>query len=284
MKRNAIIISAGTSSRFVPLSYEIPKGLLEVKGEILIERQIRQLNEAGIKDITIVVGYMAEKFTYLCEKYGVQLVINEDYLRYNNTSSVIRVLSRISNTYICCSDQYYKYNPFLQELRTSAYAALYADGKTNEYCLTTDVDGYIKEVKVGGENEWYMAGFAYFCEAFSREFRKIMVDAYAKEETRQMYWEDVYIKHIHALPPMRIIKFENNTLCEFDSIDELRVFDTTYIEDTRSEIVKEICRLLQCKDNELGDFKRVDKKQGHIFTFVYNNFTYLYANGNIERC
>ena len=87
MKRNAIIISAGTSSRFVPLSYEIPKGLLEVKGEILIERQIRQLNEAGIKDITIVVGYMAEKFTYLCEKYGVQLVINEDYLRYNNTSS-----------------------------------------------------------------------------------------------------------------------------------------------------------------------------------------------------
>ena len=34
---NAIILAAGTSSRFAPLSYEIPKGLLEVRGEILIK-------------------------------------------------------------------------------------------------------------------------------------------------------------------------------------------------------------------------------------------------------
>jgi CTP:phosphocholine cytidylyltransferase-like protein len=47
-------MAAGTSSRFAPLSYEKPKGLLKVKGEILIERQIRQLQEAGITDITIV--------------------------------------------------------------------------------------------------------------------------------------------------------------------------------------------------------------------------------------
>ena len=61
-KRNAIIMAAGTSSRFVPLSVERPKGLLEVKGEVLIERQICQLKEAGIEDITLVVGYKAEMF------------------------------------------------------------------------------------------------------------------------------------------------------------------------------------------------------------------------------
>ena len=60
---NAIIMAAGTSSRFAPLSYEKPKGLLQVKGEILIERQIRQLQEAGISDIIVVVGYMAELTT-----------------------------------------------------------------------------------------------------------------------------------------------------------------------------------------------------------------------------
>jgi len=48
-------MAAGTASRFVPLSQEHPKGLLEVKGEILIERQIRQLHEAGITDISVVV-------------------------------------------------------------------------------------------------------------------------------------------------------------------------------------------------------------------------------------
>ena len=58
-------MAAGTSSRFVPLSAERPKGLVEVKGEVLIERQIRQLKEAGIADITLVVGYKAEMFANL---------------------------------------------------------------------------------------------------------------------------------------------------------------------------------------------------------------------------
>ena len=40
---NAVILAAGLSSRFAPISYERPKGLLKVRGEILIERQIEQL-------------------------------------------------------------------------------------------------------------------------------------------------------------------------------------------------------------------------------------------------
>ena len=54
---NAVIMAA----RFAPLSYEKPKALLKVKGEVLIEREIRQLQAAGIDDITVVVGYMKEK-------------------------------------------------------------------------------------------------------------------------------------------------------------------------------------------------------------------------------
>ena len=68
---NAIIMAAGTSSRFVPLSYEKPKALLEVKGEILIERQIRQLMEAKIPEIYIVIGYKAEQLSYIQKKFGV---------------------------------------------------------------------------------------------------------------------------------------------------------------------------------------------------------------------
>ena len=59
---NAIIMAAGVSSRFAPLSYETPKAVTNVRGEILIERQIRQLHEAGIRDIYIIVGYKAEQF------------------------------------------------------------------------------------------------------------------------------------------------------------------------------------------------------------------------------
>jgi len=62
---NAIVMAAGFGSRFVPLSYTTPKGLLEVFGERMVERQIKQLNEAGIYDITLVVGYLKETFEYL---------------------------------------------------------------------------------------------------------------------------------------------------------------------------------------------------------------------------
>ena len=48
---NAIILAAGKSSRLAPFTYERPKGLFRVKGEILIERQIEQLLSAGIKEI-----------------------------------------------------------------------------------------------------------------------------------------------------------------------------------------------------------------------------------------
>ena len=60
---NAVILAAGASSRFAPLSYERHKALIEVKGEVLIERQIRQLREGGVKDIYVVTGYKSEQWS-----------------------------------------------------------------------------------------------------------------------------------------------------------------------------------------------------------------------------
>ena len=135
---NAIIMAAGTSSRFAPLSYEKPKGLLKVKGEVLIERQIRQLQEAGITNIFIVVGYLAELFDYLKDKFGVKIVLNEDYNRYNNTSSLIRVIDELEDTFLCSSDNYFPNNVFVEKPKDSYYSALYSEGETGEYCLTVD--------------------------------------------------------------------------------------------------------------------------------------------------
>lgn len=71
---NAVIMAAGMSSRFAPLSYENPKALLDVKGEKLIERQIRQLQEVGINDIAVIVGYMKEKLFYLEKNLKLRLL------------------------------------------------------------------------------------------------------------------------------------------------------------------------------------------------------------------
>ena len=109
---NAVIMAAGLSSRFAPISYEKPKGLLKVRGEVLIERQIRQLKEAGIDDITVVVGYKKEYFFYLKEKFGVRIVVNPEYATRNNNGTLWHVRDILGNTYICSSDDYFAENPF----------------------------------------------------------------------------------------------------------------------------------------------------------------------------
>ena len=243
-------MAAGTSSRFVPLSLEKPKGLLEVKGEVLIERQICQLKEAGVEDITVVTGYKAAAFDYLQDKFGVSLVYNEDYNRYNNTSSVIRVIDRLSDTFICCSDHYFSRNVFLDKADESYYAARYAKGQTGEYCLNVDDKDYIKGVKVGGYDAWYMAGHVFFTDSFSRRFRDIMNKEYRKESVRNGYWEDVYIDHINELP-MLVKRYADSDVFEFDTLDELRDFDDSYVEDTRSAILKNICKRMSWKESEV---------------------------------
>lgn len=278
---NAIIMAAGTASRFVPLSEEVPKGLLNVRGEVLIERQIKQLLAAGISDITVVLGYKVEMFHYLSEKFGVTLVFNEDYSRYNNTSSMIRVVDRLDDTFICCSDHYFTENVFVDKSDDSYYAALYASGPTNEYCLQLNENDWITGVEVGGADAWYMAGHVFFNKEFSKTFREIFVEEYKKEETRQGYWEDVYIGHIAKLP-MKVKKYQAGIINEFDSIDELRVFDDSYITDTRSGILKKICSTLHCQEKDLCSFMRV-KHEGEylLFTFKKGIESYLY-DGRVE--
>lgn len=277
-------MAAGTASRFVPLSAERPKGLLEVKGEILIERQIRQLQEAGISDITIVVGYKAEMFEYLKEKFGVSIVLNEDYYRYNNTSSVIRVLDKLGNTFICCSDNYFPKNVFMENPAQSYYSALYAEGETNEYCLTLDAEDNITAVTVGGHDAWYMIGHVYFSEDFSRAFKQLLSIEYEKSETKQGYWEDVYIRFINQLPQMQVHRYKEHDIEEFDSLDELRLFDKSYISDTRSSVIKHIAAELHCEEADLHNFKNIVGGSGLSFTFMMHSDAFLYENNTIIRC
>ena len=65
-----IILACGKGVRIQPLTYDTPKSLLKVKGEVLIERIINQLHERKIKDIVVMVGFYKEQFEYLIDKYS----------------------------------------------------------------------------------------------------------------------------------------------------------------------------------------------------------------------
>ncbi len=275
---NAVIMAAGTASRFAPLSYEMHKALITVKGEVLIERQIRQLKEAGVPEIYIVTGYKSEQFEYLKEKFGVHLVHNSEYLVRNNNSSIYAVKDILKNTYLCSSDNYFSENPFESEVSDCYYAAVYADGETKEWCMDYDENGVITNVTIGGKNAWFMLGHTFWDETFSKKFVEILENEYDNSETVDLLWESIYINHINELK-MKIRKYSDQVVFEFDTLDELREFDKTYVEDTRSQLLKSAANELGCKESEITEVLsyKDDNNAAAGFMFTYNNEKYKYS-------
>lgn len=270
-KYNAIILAAGFASRFVPLSYERHKALINVNGEVLIERQICQLQEAGIDKIYIVVGYKKEDFYYLEKKFGVYIIVNENYDTMNNISSIYAAKDYIGNSFICSADNYFQENPFLEKPSDSFYSVVYSEGETNEWCIDIDSDGYISNVTIGGCKKWYMLGHVFWSEDFSREFFSLLESEYNLPETASMLWENFFIKHIDKLK-MSVKKYPEDFIFEFDNIDELRAFDVSYDENTRSLVVKEICNILSCNEKDIYGFSPKDERTE--FNFIFGDIIY----------
>ena len=175
--RNAIILAAGKSQRFAPFTYEKPKGLFKVRGEILINRQIEQLIEAGVNNIYVVVGYMKEKFFYLEKKYPqVRILINNTFGQYKgNLYSLYVARNYMSNTYICCADHYFVNNPFLEEPQRTYRACVWKQGKFREFSVAVSDADVITRTDMGGRNAYAMVGHAFFSERFSNRFRELFV-------------------------------------------------------------------------------------------------------------
>src|SRR5262249_35848546 len=56
----AVVLAAGQSQGLLPLTEELPKPMLDIKGRTILERQIDVLNACGVKDVVVVRGYKKE--------------------------------------------------------------------------------------------------------------------------------------------------------------------------------------------------------------------------------
>ena len=233
---NAIILAAGYASRFAPLSDICPKALLPVKGEVLIERQIRQLLDAGIPEVYIVVGHKKELFRYLADKFPVTLIENSEYSSRNNHSSIYAARRHLKNSYICSSDNYFPLNPFTPTTDRPFYSAIYGQGPTDEYCLTTDPQGRITNVVIGGHDSWYMLGHVCVDAAFSKKFLEYLEAAYPLAETKPLLWEHLYMQHLDTLT-LHIKKYPADQILEFDTLADLAAFDPFYTTHTIPQLL-----------------------------------------------
>ena len=80
-----IILAAGLGIRLGHHTKEIPKGLVDVNGKSIIERQIELFKKNGITEIVIVRGYKKEKFCW----NDVTFIDNEDFANNNQLASLV---------------------------------------------------------------------------------------------------------------------------------------------------------------------------------------------------
>ena len=252
----AVIIAAGFGSRFVPLTFETPKGLLEVFGERMIERQIRQLHEVGIHNITIVVGYLKEKFEYLIDKYDVKLLYNPEYASKNTLTTIYRAKEVLAskNMYILSSDNWLRDNMFHAYECGAWYASSYMEGDTSEWCLSYNKKGRITHVEVGGHDSWVMYGPVFFSRTFSEKFLPLLERYYHTPGTEQFYWENVLMEHLDELE-MDINRQPENQIYEFENLEELRRFDPRYQNHSDNTALELVSRVFELPESEIHDIR-----------------------------
>jgi len=279
----AVILAAGFGSRFVPLTFETPKGLLEVFGERMIERQIRQLHQAGITDITIVVGYLKEKFEYLIDKYNVKLLYNREYSEKNTLATVYhaRTLLEGRNMYLLASDNWMRENMYHTYECCSWYSSVFQEGDTSEWCLSFNKKGKILHVEIGGHDSWVMYGPAFFRKEWSDYFLPVLEAYYSIPGTEQFHWENVYmdlangtalkrllesgisqlkgcpIKKLSAVehPDLYINRQDASQVYEFENLEELRRFDSKYQNHSDNEAMELVASTFQVPESEIRNIK-----------------------------
>jgi CTP:phosphocholine cytidylyltransferase-like protein len=275
---NAVILAAGLSSRFVPVSFDKPKGLLEVKGEVLVERQIRQLIEKGINEIFIVIGYKKEQFYYLKDKYNIKLIETNDYLVKNNHSSVFAARKYLKNTIITSSDLYFAKNLFQRYAYDSYYCSIFIEGNTDERGLVIDDSDKIVNTYYNCHDTWVSLGYAFFSKKFSEKYIEIVENIIDDQRTYNKFWADIQDDYLSDLY-MYIKRCNKNDIYEFDSLQELYDFQIDFKGIMFSESLGYICSVLKCDERELYKFTPIAVKGIlNICSFRYLKNLYYFCS------
>lgn len=268
--QNAIILAAGFGMRMVPINREIPKGLLEVHGEPLIERQIRQLQEAGIEDITIVVGFMKESYEYLIDQYGVKVLVNREYAEKNNLHSMALAANRIGNTYIIPCDIWCEKNPFSENELYSWY--MVTDQMVEE--SEVRVNRKLELVEVGAEEKGNtMIGISYITREDSKWICSRLLDMDRKKSCAGSFWENALMERGKMKIWARVKPYMQ--IYEINTYEQLREMDKNS-RNLESDILKLIADVLECKVEEITEIEMLKKGMtNRSFFFVNRNQRYI---------
>lgn len=243
--RQAVILAAGAGMRMIPLNMEVSKGLLEVNGEVLIERLIRQLQEVGIREIYVVVGFMKEKYEYLMDAYGVELIVNPEYALKNNLHSLYLAREHLTNAYVIPCDIWCSHNPFSREELYSWYMV------TDRFDLDSSVrvshKGELIAVPKGTAGN-SMIGICYLTQPDSDTVCTRLEAMNAEPRYDDVFWEETLRDKGRMIVPARLM--DAGEVVSIKTFEQLRELDSQS-DHLKSEAIRTICDALHADMAEI---------------------------------
>jgi len=226
--KKAIIVAAGFSERLAPVSLETPKPLVTVNGVRIIDTLIDALIAAEIRDISVVTGHKAEKFSALCEKYPeITLIKNPLYNRSGNITSLYAAVDQIDRCYICDADLYIR-NPDI--ISTYEYTSCFFGvpvAETDDWCFT--VSGQrIKNIGIGGEKCHRAIFIMHLNEEDSARAKEDISSLIATRGGKEHRWFDPMFGetgHHYSFEPKSCY---SDDVFEVDTLEDLIVLDSSY--------------------------------------------------------
>lgn len=261
--KKAIILAAGFGMRMVPINLEMPKALMEANGEVFIERIIRQLHEVNVHDITVVVGFMKEKFEYLIDDYGVELIVNSEYAHRNNLYSLKLAKDKIENTYIIPSDIWCEKNPFsTTELYSWYMISNLVDDESMVRLNRKEQLVCVRREEAGNQ----MIGIAYILREDAIQLKNNIEKLSQYKKNYDMFWEEALCQDGKMMTLAKVVR--SNDVVEVNTYEELRDLDEKS-NHLKSDAIDLIKYSLQCNDEDIKNIT-VLKKGMTNRSFLFN--------------
>ena len=251
--KNAIILAAGFGMRMVPINTETPKGLLEIKGERLIERTIRQLHEVGITEIYVVVGFMKEQYEYLIDEYGVDLIVAPDYATKNNLHSLKTAADHLSNSYIIPCDIWCEKNPYSRNELYSWYMVSDLVDDDSTVRVNRKQELVVQKEQAGGNA---MIGICYLLETEAEIVRERLEELGRDSRYDGAFWEETLYRKDRMIVTARVVHAADAV--EINTYEQLREIDSDSSQ-LQNDAIQVICQALGARPDEVTNITVLKK-------------------------
>ncbi len=241
--RDAIVLVAGRGSRLAPLTDMMPKCLVELNGQPLVVRLLRQLAEAGVARAWMVIGYRGDDIRAALERLDglpeLHWVPNPTWETFNNAESVRCAMAAMPGPapfFVCDGDVYVADGTFLNDLASDSRPNILGvelrltqnlDAEDMKFQLEpVDVPWYSRRVTGLGKQlgrHWCHGESIGFQVVGDESFTALLAsfDALTDAERRTLYYEDVFARLIAQGHEFYTHAVQPDAWTEIDTLEDL---------------------------------------------------------------